>query len=245
MGLLACVVCHGTFAATESAPPRELTWDETEKTYFGKPGETEAKFIFTVKNQTDAEVSVDRVAPSCGCTTVEMPPTPWTLAPGASRQFRVVVDIRDKRGDLEKTLRVDSSLGEQTLLLRLFLPGSLLNEMRARSQRIASADRQAVFRGDCARCHVPPPAAASGEALFKAACAICHETPHRAEMVPDLAQVRDGRDAAFWTQWIAAGKEGSLMPAFARTNGGIFSPEQIERLVDYLTRRFPDPPAAK
>src|SRR2546423_2563685 len=85
LGLLACVVVNGLLSADGRAEARELTWDDTEKTYFGKAGETEATFLFTVKNETDSEVIVHRIEPSCGCTTVEMPATPWILAPGASR----------------------------------------------------------------------------------------------------------------------------------------------------------------
>lgn len=217
----------------------ELGWDETEKTFFGLPEDTEAKFNFTAKNTTGEEVAVTEITPSCGCTVVDMPAPPWTLAPGATRTIRVTVDLRGKRGDLEKTLRVVSSLGEQTLLLRLFLPGSPLGDMRVKNQAMAGADRQAVFHGQCARCHVPPAKVVGGEALFQAACAICHEASHRASMVPDLTVGHAGRDAAFWTQWISEGREGSLMPAFALKKGGVLAPEQIAQLVDYLTRRFP------
>lgn len=194
--------------------------------------------MFTATNETGAEVTIERVQPSCGCTTVELPALPWTLAPGASGTMHVTVDLKDKQGEIEKTLLVDSSVGSETLLIRLFLPGVPGHDIRARNQRMAGADRQAVFRGDCARCHVPPPTAVGGSAIFKAACAICHEAPHRATMVPNLAMARDGRDAVFWTRWIAEGREHSLMPAFALKNGGVLSEKQIQDVVSYLLTRF-------
>ncbi len=224
---------------------RELGWDENEKAFFGLPGDTAANFVFTAKNDSSEDVTVTEITPSCGCTVVEMPPVPWTLAPGATRAIRVTVDVRDKRGDMEKTLHVVSSLGEQTLLLRLFMPGSPIGDARMNNQRRATADRQAVFHGQCARCHVPPATVPSGEGLFQAACAVCHEASHRAAMVPDLATQRAGRDAAFWTHWISEGRENSLMPAFARANGGIFSSAQIEQLAAYLASRFLAEPVAQ
>src|ERR1044071_4641914 len=80
-----------TFAAEPPAPvgSRELGWDETEKTFFGLPGDTTANFTFTARNDSSDEVTVTEITPSCGCTVVEMPPTPWTLAPGATRLIRV------------------------------------------------------------------------------------------------------------------------------------------------------------
>jgi len=216
-----------------------LTWDDRERAFFGKPGEAEAKFTFTVTNETGAEVTIFRIQPSCGCTTVDLPPTPWILAPGASGTVRVAVDLKDKFGKIEKTLSVDSSLNRDTLRLRLFLPAMTAEtDPRARNQRAARADRQAVFHGDCARCHVPPVTAVGGAALFKAACAICHEAPRRATMVPDLAVVKPGRDVAYWVFWASEGRADSLMPAFATKNGGVLTEEQIREIAADLLIRF-------
>ena len=62
-------------------------------------------------------------------------------------------------------------------------------------------------------------------------------------MVPDLKVARAVRDAAFWEKWIGEGKEGSLMPGFARKHGGPLSPEQIASLVEYALTRLPTAPA--
>ncbi len=237
--LLSCVMAALSFGESETVRPRELTWDDTEKSFFGKPGDAEAKFIFTVGNETGAEITIYRIQPSCGCTTVDVPATPWILVPGATGTVRATVDLKDKYGMIEKTLTVDSSLGQETLRLRLFLPAMTAdNNPRTRNQRAALADRQAVFHGDCARCHVPPSAAVSGEAIFKAGCAICHEAPARASMVPNLALPKGGRDEAFWMRWIAEGRPNSLMPAFALKNGGVLSEQQIQDVVNYLVSRF-------
>jgi mono/diheme cytochrome c family protein len=237
--LLSGILAVGAFGEDQPAQPGELTWDDREKVFFAKPGDTQAKITFEVTNGTGAEVTIFRIQPSCGCTTVEAPATPWVLAPTASGTVRVAVDLKNKYGNIEKTLSVESSLGEETLTLRLFLPPMTAgNDPRARNQRVARTDRQAVFQGDCARCHVPSATAVGGAALFKAACAICHEAPARAAMVPDLAAEKAGRDAAYWSRWVSEGRADSLMPAFARKNGGVLTDEQIQQLVSYLAGRF-------
>jgi hypothetical protein len=61
-------------------------------------------------------------------------------------------------------------------------------------------------------------------------------------MVPDLAVAKAPRDAAYWRKWINEGKEGTLMPGFARMHGGPLSDEQITSLVDYVVGHFPAGP---
>ena len=63
-------------------------------------------------------------------------------------------------------------------------------------------------------------------------------------MVPDLHNLNHSTDRIFWRVWISKGKVGSLMPAFARTEGGPLSDEQIASLVDYLAENVPSRPAA-
>ena len=105
--------------------------------------------------------------------------------------------------------------------------------------QLAMADRQAVFKNDCASCHVAPAVGKKGEQLFAAACSICHEAPHRATMVPDLHALKFTPTKDYWHNWISNGKPGSLMPAFAQAQGGPLTDEQIESLAEYLTHYFP------
>ena len=106
--------------------------------------------------------------------------------------------------------------------------------VRGRNIGLATADRQAVFKGDCAACHSRSAERQLGYGLYLGACAICHDAKHRASMVPDLRVVDESRDAAYWREHITDGIEGTLMPAFAKEKGGILSDEQIESLVKYL-----------
>jgi mono/diheme cytochrome c family protein len=140
-----------------------------------------------------------------------------------------------------KSVSVEASTGVKHLILKVNLPDAdpILTDMndRIRNQQVAMTDRQAVFRGDCARCHVEPGREKLGPELFAAACSVCHDTPARAPMVPDLFALNKPTDANYWRTWIMFGREGSLMPAFVGERGGPLTPLQIESLVQYLSQK--------
>lgn len=229
-------------AAAKKTHP--LVWDAMEKTIEAKSGDKFATLEFNVTNRGDHPVSIIEVHPSCGCTTVDLPPLPWTLEPGKGGRLAAKVDIEGKEGELEKSITVETSEGLQALYLTVKLP-LLADDVRLRNQQIARANRQEVFRNDCAACHAAPTVGKQGEALFKAACTICHaESGHRASMVPDLGVATVKRDRNYWGKWISEGREGTLMPGFAQVHGGPLSAEQITSLVEFALRRYPTEPAA-
>jgi len=207
-----------------------------------KPGERTALFSFALTNTSSSEVTVHNIRTSCGCTVVKMPPAPWKLAPGTNGTFEVNVDLTGKFGIVTKTVTVDSSAGYRYLTVRVSIPPSTpsqaANADRARNLQIALADRQAVFRGECAICHLTPGAGKMGEDLYDGTCAICHDAEHRASMVPNLRALRKPTDAEYWRKWITSGKSGSLMPAWAKAQGGPLNEIEIESLVQYLTGPF-------
>jgi cytochrome c553 len=219
-----------------------LEWDAMEKTYEAKPGDEFAEFSFTVQNSSERPVNILELKPSCGCTMAEMPATPWVIAPGSSGSFRARANFKGKQGRFSKTIHVLSSAGTQKLNVHVSIPDTE-ESRRARNQLLASADRQVVFRGECARCHEAPTRGKTGGVLFAAACGICHTPAHRANMVPDLAVVREPRDAAYWLKWIGDGKKRTLMPAFAEQHGGPLTEEQIRSLVEFALKHLPTQPS--
>jgi mono/diheme cytochrome c family protein len=238
----------GAVVASEQPAPTAsadaLAFDALVKEYEAKTNETTARISFSVTNISAGEVVIREVRPSCGCTVAKLPSTPWHLAPGASGEIQVATDLRGKRGTLNKFLVVDSSAGFKLLRFRISLPVSIgSGGLNQRSQNVmtALADRQAVFKDDCARCHVPR-SNQMGEELYDVACGICHEVSTRASMVPDLAAVRHPATRDYWRNWTARGKEGTLMPGFARSGGGPLTEAQINSLVDYLHTRFDGAP---
>ena len=225
-----------------------LAWDSVLKEYTAKAGETEAKFSFSVTNVASTNIVINWVRPSCGCTAAKLPPTPWTLKPGESGQMEFSLDLKGKRGTLFKYISIDTSNGQKMLNIRATIPEGVTvagMDSRLRNMQLAMADRQIVFRGDCARCHSAPLAGkTAGAEIYQAGCAICHDTPNRATMVPDLATVVNPGTKDYWQVWIRHGKPGTLMPAFAAGQGGPLSEEQIQNLSEFLTEKFPARAAA-
>ena len=226
-----------------SDEPNPLVWDAIEKKQ-EMPGMTNlALFTFWVTNNSASNVVIGWVEAECDCTVVDAATVfPWTIAPGTGGPLHVRVNIRGRFGLFVKTVTVHTSHGSQVLTVSMKIPLTPAPSnvsVRQRDVMAAKADRQAVFRGSCAACHAAPTVGLTGTALFEKACGICHQAEQRAEMVPNLAALKHPTDADHWRRWITSGKAGTLMPAFAKSEGGILDANQIESLVEYVMRRFP------
>lgn len=246
--------------STVPMPEGVLLWKTDVQEYHIKTGETNAHFVFSFTNASPSNVVVTAVRTSCGCTAVNMPALPWTVKKGETAEIGVDVDVRRKVGTLSKPVTVETSLGYKVLTTRVHIPHQVNGDPsqfpgtdaerkaeRARNLALAAQDRQKVFKGECAVCHVEPTKGQMGATLFTAACAICHEGPNRASMVPDIAENKSNiqRDKAYWTALITkGGKEGGLMPAFALEEGGPLSADQIRSLADFLVMKYPSTAAA-
>jgi len=222
-------------------PANFLAWEADSKEFEAKQDDLAARFTFYVANVSAEVVIITNLQRTCGCTEASMAAQPWRMAPGANGPIRATIDLRGKVGRISKQLIVQSTAGAKTLTLNVNVPaaatpGSGSKMDRALNQQIAARDRQAVFKGDCAKCHAEPTIGKLGHELYKAGCAICHEAENRAAMVPDLHALNHPTDAEQWKQWITSSKPGSMMPAFAKAFDGPLTEEQISSLVDYLNR---------
>ena len=229
-----------------------LAWDNTMKETNALADASNANFIFSFTNVSPGNVVILSVHTSCGCTTAQLPPLPWTLPAGTNGQIGVKVDFTGKSGMLWKSVTITSDKGTQILMVKInILPPvtpTLSDADRARGIEMSKADRQAVFHGDCATCHVKSGQGKYGKPLFDADCAICHAGEHRATMVPDLHTLKVPTNAEFWQTWISHGKPGTLMPAFSTAEGGPLTDMQIASLAAYLNATIPSqvaPPPAK
>ena len=246
--VLAAVGLSGTAVFAQFTPPplqdpvpvpEPLVWDSLQKEQTVKPGETMANFVFTVTNTSDSEVVINHVQTSCGCTVAKIPSQPWRLAPHTRGEMGISINLAGKSGTIFKTVTVFSTNPPTKLLmLKVNIPEPA-DMTRSRNQSIAFADRQAVFKGDCAKCHFEPAKGKMSADLYAAACAICHEANPRATMVANLHALNHPTDLAYWKQWITNGKPGSLMPAFAANQGGPLSEEQIDSLARTLVKAVP------
>jgi len=215
-------------------------------------GTTEAKFSFNLTNISSAPVTINFVQTSCGCTVAQLPSTPWVLAPNDHGQISATMQLAGTPpgGTKTKTLTVNSDKGQKALTVEATIlpePAPMTEMDRTNNLKMAAADRQAVFKGDCIRCHVTPARDAAGhdkmgQDLYAAVCGVCHEAEHQASFVPNLHRLPEPTSAEFWRNWIMHGKPGSLMPAFAQPEGGNLSSEQIESLVQFLSATIPTHP---
>jgi mono/diheme cytochrome c family protein len=219
--------------------PDALKWDSKSKEYSPVKGLQSQDFSFMLTNVWTNEVTIRSAHTSCGCTVAQLPSTPWILKPNEGGELKGSVNLAGKFGSITKSVTLDTSVGPQVVAIRVNIPTPDVAAMRegdrSRNLQVASADRQAVFRGDCASCHVSPTVGKLGADLYDKACGICHEGPTRASMVPDLHKLNKPTNHDYWTAWISQGKAGSLMPAFALASGGILDQKQINSIADYLT----------
>jgi mono/diheme cytochrome c family protein len=230
-----------------TVPDTVLQWDATEKEVHPNVGDLESNFFFALTNVTETNVTVNWVRPSCGCTVAKLPPTPWVLKPGEGGVIDFTLDLRGKSGTLSKYVSVDTSHGQKILMVKVIIPQATAMpgmDSRVKNMQLAMADRQVVFRGDCANCHATPTAGKKGAELYTAACAICHDTPNRATMVPDLHSLKKATNPEYWAFWIANGKPGTLMPGFAKAHGGPLDDEQVRSLAEFMFDKFPRVEAA-
>ena len=227
----------------EPLPDGVLAWDHLMQAVDASADQTEAHFTFNLTNVSAGNVAIVSVHPSCGCTTAQLPTLPWILAPGTSGKIPITVNLAGKSGTVFKTVNVVTEKGSKILTLQINILPPVIPVMtdadRIRAQAIAKVDRQAVFKSDCATCHVKPGAGKYGQALFTAVCAVCHESANRATMVPDLHAIKTPTNEDFWRTWITHGKPGSLMPAFSTMDGGPLNDMQIASLAAYLNATIP------
>jgi len=232
-----------TSHASEPLATNTLVWDSLSKETNAIADAGNAHFVFSFTNVSAGNVVILNVHTSCGCTTAQLPPLPWIIPAGTNGQIGAIVNFAGKSGTLVKTMTVTSDKGFQTLMLTITILPPVIPTLNAadreRNLIAAKADRQAVFRGDCAACHVKPGEGKYGKALYDAVCAICHDGKDRSTMVPDLHNIKTPTNVDFWQTWTAHGRAGSLMPAFSTADGGPLSDMQIATLVQYLAATFP------
>ena len=110
---LACEI----FAAPPASAPEPLKWDAESKECTPKPGESSVAFTFCATNTSSAEVSINTLRTSCGCTVAQLPVTPYKLGAGSNVTIRVDMDLNGKMGRVTKSVTVDSSAGIKSLLV--------------------------------------------------------------------------------------------------------------------------------
>lgn len=244
IGSVGVLALMGWVAIAQPMGNPALQWDKTNKDAVPEPGETSVKVVFVGTNTSASEIQILGTRTSCGCTVAQLPVTPYKLGSGSNVQINVTMDLRGKFGQVTKSITVDSSVGPYYLTLSVKVPdpsaaiNRMTPEQRARNQEVSKADRQAVFRGDCASCHATPAINKVDKELFDKSCGVCHDAEHRATMVPDLRNPKRPVDRTYWADIIMFGKKDTLMPAFSQAQGGFMTDDQIFSLVEYMVGAF-------
>jgi mono/diheme cytochrome c family protein len=230
-----------------------FTWDAERKEYTTKPGDEKANYTFWFTNTSDAEVIINGVRTSCGCTLAKLPATPWPIAPGTNGPIEVSIDLRGKSGTITKSVTVESSAGVKALIVSVNVTGgpapvsafavnhpAMGDQERLENMQKSLADRQVVFKdAKCATCHADPAKnQVDGLVIYRGICATCHDSPLRAAAVTDLKALKHETDIDYWKQWISHGRPGSMMPAYAVSEGGPLNDAQIQALAQYCMSVF-------
>jgi len=220
-----------------------VAWDGETKSTNVASGLVFARFSFAFTNVSTAPLTLTSVHTSCGCTTAQLPALPWVVPAGSNGQFGVSVNLAGKAGTLVKTITVNTDQGVKTLTVKIIIqpPATpvMAEAVRVQNMQISQTNRQAVFHGECASCHVKAVEGRYARQLYDALCVVCHEAEHRASMVPDLHKLTVPTDENFWRTWISYGRPGSLMPGFAKTENGPLTDLQIVSLAAYLNMTMP------
>jgi mono/diheme cytochrome c family protein len=223
-------------------PDGVMAWEAVEKSAEATNGQEAAKFTFAFTNISPEPIAILSGVGSCSCTTVQLPETPWLVQAGANGEIGVTIDLTGKSGTLFKSVIINTDKGIKNLMLSVKIqppppPAAMTDAQRAQAMATAKADRQAVFRGDCVKCHAKDVQGKYGQDLFAAVCAVCHEAVPRPTMVPDLHHLKDPTSEDFWRV--------TVMPAFATSQGGPLTDAQINTLAAYLAATIPPHPTSE
>ncbi len=243
--LIALSLCFAGAVSAEDLPSaatrpnHPLVWDAMVKEVKVKPMETTNEFTFWVTNTAKTNVVLEHIQPSCGCTVAKLPKEPWSMAPGEFGKVTAVMNFPGLSGRVEKLLTVYTSEGQQVLELKVNIPASTSTATRQENMMKAISDKQSVLKGDCASCHVEKGRGKTGEELFAADCTICHQPDgHRAEVVPNLANINKVTSKEYWKYYLENGGP-TVMPSFHESKGGPLTPKEIDEFAEFLNKKFP------
>ena len=167
---IAAVYVPDTSHQNDPLPYGVLAWSSLMQETTVAADTSNAHFVFGFTNISPGNVAILEVHPSCGCTTAQLPPLPWIIPAGTNGQFGLTVNLAGRTGMQDKSVNVKTDKGFAQLILKInILPPEAPSQSeadRARALVMAKADRQAVFHGDCAVCHVKPGEGKYGKLLY-------------------------------------------------------------------------------
>ncbi|MFM7468093.1 MAG: DUF1573 domain-containing protein [Vampirovibrionales bacterium] len=203
--------------------------------------DSKATAHFLLQNVGGKPLGIRKVEPSCGCTAAV--PEKTSLAPGEVTPLRITLDTTNKLGDVKKTIdiwatKAKNPLTTITLLAHVEAPAMA----KTHHGMVKSKDRLALFKGECATCHVQKGVGKVGEALFVADCAMCHGIGAKGTFAAPGLRASDRRetwDSATYAKHLKevtthGSQYNPAMPPFGKQHGGPLTEDDIASLVQYL-----------
>ena len=226
------------------ASPSGLQWELSTLKAEAAHGVETLSLEFSFSNPTSGSIKITAIEAHCGCVQVAHPELPWIIEPGTAQSLPVDLNLRGKQGRFYQEIMVAAGSEQHSLAVDIMIEDPVHRPMspqeRADNKQQAMKDPKAIFKGQCAACHLVPTQGKYGPSLYDAACGICHDSEKRDPDVPDIKAKIKQADRSYWRDWITEGKEGTLMPGFSKKQGGPLSDSQISTLLHYLAA-----PAAK
>ena len=112
-------------AATAMATP-QLAVGEPNFNFGTIPQGKKVNHVFTIKNAGDAQLNIQRVRPSCGCTAANA--SSPAIQPGKSGEIKVAFDSTNFSGKVSKTVFLDTN-DPKTPAFQLTLSGTITEEV--------------------------------------------------------------------------------------------------------------------
>jgi hypothetical protein len=98
-------------------PDGILGWRTLSQTVVVTEGESFAHFTFNFTNLSSNSVTILNVDPTCGCTTADLPSSPWTISGGSSGEIKARVDLTNKIGMVTEYIKIITNEGSKNLTL--------------------------------------------------------------------------------------------------------------------------------
>lgn len=223
LGLLSASV---GIARAETAGPR-LQFNTTTYDFGVVKQDDPVKFSFPFRNEGDADLILEGLRTTCGCTAASASSGPFR--PGESSEITATYDTRGKFGHTQKEITVLSNDPKSPHHL-------MLTGMVTGSEHPMKGTGDVLFSGSCAACHAVPAKGKMGKELYDATCFMCHDSPQqhgRSALAADqfgLAKL----SKSDLKRVITHGVPGTSMSAFSDRKKGPLTKAQISSLVDYI-----------
>lgn len=202
-----------------------------EETFFDFGTVVEGEIIkhtFKFKNNGAGTVKILKTETSCGCTTASGALKAY--APGEVGEMEVVVDTKDKKGIIVKTVTVTLENNE-VATVELSISMKLEPPPHPKIGNIRNINTEAA----CKTCHLESGVGQTGVFLYHRVCSQCHGKKGVGGFGRAFNDVEWQRvDDAFIKHMIHAGWPEKGMPSFVDGVNPALTPDQVDSLVQYI-----------